>query len=413
MRRRPLYLYRAARFVWFFKLTPTGRMLVLSILLTAMGSVTTQLPIYQIFCGLFALLGVAESTALLFKPALKLTGEAPRRSMVGQTVSAEFSLRNVSRWRPAFDLMLGAFDLPGGVRQMDSDAYLPHLRPGEVARMTLHLRTDRRGIFAMPPVQAVSTFPFNIVRFGGAKLESGPLVVLPEYHALTELDLPISYRYQPGGTLLTQGVGLSPEYIGNREYTPGESTRRIDFKAWARIGKPVVKEFHEEYVSRIALVLDTHLASPRWFRTDPVDRLEAGISLMAAIAERLNFQEHIIDLFAAGPELYVFRTSTGTTHFESVLEILAGIQPCRRNPFDQISPLVVEELESISSCVCVFLEWDEARADFVRHIHESGCRLKGVLVRDNASHEAPLPRLDGDWTIVTVDEVRSGAVQRL
>ncbi|MFV0444454.1 MAG: DUF58 domain-containing protein [Planctomycetaceae bacterium] len=412
MRRRPMYLLRAARFVWFFKLTPTGRMLVLAILLTALGSVTTQLPIYQIFCGLFALLGVSESTALLFRPVLKLTGAAPQRSVAGQTVSADFTLQNTSRWRAAFDLMLGMFNLPDGVQTVDSDAYLPHLRPGERGTLRLKLQTARRGVFALPAVQAVSTFPFNLVRFSGAKSDCSPLLVLPEYHSLGELDIPVSYRYQPGGTLLTQGVGLSPEYIGNREYTPGESVRRIDFKAWARIGKPVVKEFHEEYVSRIALVLDTHLPPSRWLRTVATDRLEAGISLMAAVAERLNFQEHIIDLFAAGPELYVFRTNTGTANFDSVLEILAGIQPCRQNPFDQISPLVAEELESISSCVCIFLEWDETRADFVRHVYESGCRLKGVLVQDGDDSPPP-PKFDGDWTVLTVDEIRSGRVDRL
>lgn len=414
MRRRPLYLFRAVRFVWRFKLTPAGRVLVGAILLTALGSVTTQLPIYQIFCGLFALLGVSEFTALLFKPSLKIEGQPPTRSTAGESVTVPFTLRNTSRWRPAMDLMLGLFGLPHGVRQVDADGYLPYLRPGEQGRLSLTLHTERRGIFPLPPVQGVSTFPFNLVRFSGAKTEPGRLVVLPSYHPLLDLQVPVSYRYQPGGTLLTQGVGHSPEFIGNREYTPGEPARRIDSRAWARLGRPVVKEYHEEYVSRIALVLDTHLSARHWPMAADTARLEAAVSLMAAIAERLNFREHVIDLFAAGPELYVFRTATGTAHFDSVLEILAGIEPCRRNPFEQISPLVAEELETISTCVCVFLDWDATRSEFVRHVHESGCRLKGVLIRpEGTDPTAALPDQEGDWTITTASEIHSGQLVQL
>jgi hypothetical protein len=35
--------------------------------------------------------------------------------------------------------------------------------------------------------------------------------------------------------------------------------RRIDFRSWARLGKPVVREYQEEYYCRIALILDTHV----------------------------------------------------------------------------------------------------------------------------------------------------------
>ncbi|MCA9053800.1 MAG: DUF58 domain-containing protein [Planctomycetaceae bacterium] len=415
MKRRPLYLYRASRFLWLFKLTPAGRVLVLAILLTALGSVTTQLPIYQLFCGLFALLGVAETSGLLFKPSLRIVGEPPTLSSAGGTVTTQFVLHNRSRWRPALDVMLGLFGLPRDVKHVSGDLFLPSIRPGGEARLSLTLQTDRRGIFPLPAVQAVSTFPFNLVRFGGGKTEPGRLVVLPDYHSLEELEIPVSYRYQPGGVMLTQGVGHSPEFIGNREYTPGESVRRIDSRAWARLGRPVVKEFHEEYVSRIALVLDTHLPAFRWPDGANRRRLEAAVSLMAAIAERLNFNEHVIDLFAAGPELYVFRTITGTTHFDSVLEILAGIEPSRQNPFEKISPLVVEELETISTAVCVLVGWDTTRAEFVRRVQESGCQIKGVLIRDpdTNSQDGPPLDLDGDWTIATAEQIASGELVRL
>jgi uncharacterized protein (DUF58 family) len=411
---RQLYILRASRYLWLFKLTPAGRVLVISILLTALGSVTVEIPIYQLFCGLLGLLAVSETIGMLLKPSLDLSGALPLRSTAGGDVLTRVTVRNRSSWRPALDVMLHLFRLHRAIEHVDDHSCVPLLAPGASAVLPLTLRTPRRGIFPLPPLQAVSTFPLHLMRFGGAQSQPGRLVVFPTFQSLEEFDVPVSHRYQPGGVMLTRGLGHSPEYVGNREYVSGEPAHRIDAKAWARTGKPIVKEYHEEYCSRIALVLDTHLPRRGLMHPPNQRRLEAAVSLTAAIAERLNFHEHVIDLFAAGPELYVFRTQGGTTRFDSVLEILAGVDACRRNPFEQISPLIVEELEAISTAVCLFVDWDATRADFARRVLESGCMLKGILIRGDEDEPAiPEGEFEGDWTFVTAAEIERGQVLRL
>jgi len=423
VQRRPLHLSPLARYLWSFKLTPAGRVLVVAIVVTALGSITTQLPIYQLFCGLLALLGVCELTGLAFKPSLRIDGWGPLRAAAGEPATATATVHNRSRWRPALDVSLGLFGLPGPVRQIDADRSLTALAPGESGPLAVTLLAEQRGIYPLPPLLSSSSFPFNFVRFGGGQTEPGRLVVLPRHHPLEECRIPASHRYQPGGVTLAQGLGHSPEYVGNREYVFGEPARHLDSKAWARLGKPVVKEYHDEYVSRIALVLDTYVPPRRFGRSGDARRFEAAVSLMAAIAERLNFHDQLVDLFAAGPELHVFRGLGGTTRFDAVLEILAGVDASPRNPFEQVAPLVAEELESISTVVGVFVDWDAQRADFVRHVHEAGCVLKGILVQDDDGRPQTGPdgsllelggRGDGDgWTIVTAADVAAGRVREL
>jgi uncharacterized protein (DUF58 family) len=416
MPRRRLYLLEFFRFLWIFKLTPPGRILVIAILLTALGSVTNELPIYQLFSGLLALMAVVEFTGLLFKPRLKITGNIPAQAAAGSDLAFELRVQNVSRWRPAFDVMLGAFSLPSRVRHVDGDVYAACVRPGESVQLPCTLHCERRGIYPLPPIHAVSTFPCNLIRFGGAKTEPGRLVVLPNYEPLDDLVLPVSQRYQPGGVRLTRGIGHSPEFVGNREYVPGEPVRRIDARAWARTGKPVVREFHDEYVSRVAIVLDTCLPSTGRWRQGHEDELEAAISLTAAIVERLNVHEHCIDLFAAGPEMYVFRAASGLQHVDSVLEILAGVEGCRHNPFDDITPLLAEELATISVVVSVFLAWDASRARFIEQVLEAGCVAKSVLVT-TAQGDARMPpagcEFPDDMVIVSPSEITSGGVRQL
>ena len=121
----------------------------------------------------------------------------------------------------------------------------------------------------------------------------------------------------------------------------------------------------------------------------------------------------MIDLFAAGPELYVFRSGRHTAHFENLLELLACVDVCPNDPFDAIAPAVAEELAAISSAVCVLLDWDDSRRRFVRTIVESGCPTKVLLVRSGASSDPVDPSENVQFVELTPEEILQGAMQSL
>lgn len=180
-------------------------------------------------------------------------------------------------------------------------------------------------------------------------------------------------------------MGESPEYIGNREYRAGDSIRHIDFRSWARLAQPAVREYQEEYYCRIALVLDTFVPSRMRESKEGFPTLEAAVSLSASIADVLSRGEHIIDIFAAGPELYVFRAGRHRAHFENVLEILSCIEATREDPFETVAPSLLDELDNVSTLICVFMEWDESRRALVRAAQEAGCGVRAFIVKDDAT----------------------------
>ncbi len=204
--------------------------------------------------------------------------------------------------------------------------------------------------------------------------------------------------------MMSSGLGHSPEYVGNREYTSGEPVRRLDFKAWARTGKPVVREYQEEYYCRIALVLDTYVPY-KLAKGEAHPPFEAAVSLTAAISDALDLDEYLIDLFAAGPEFHVFRTVGGSNRLDAVLDILAAIDVSPDNPFREIAPRMADELEQISTAVCVFLDWDAVREEFCQRVLEAGCLLKVVVVRDGPT---TLPISIEGARLVASDEVVRG-----
>jgi len=404
--------YRYLRFLWTFRFTAGGKWLIAGLMLSGvLGSATVEVPIYQVFCALFALLCVDRIAGFLLRPKLDVLGSFPEKATVGQVVRAQYTLVNRGRLT-AYDLGLRFFRLPKNFQSVDPEVTLGHLHPGESLSTTIRLNPIRRGLHTLLRPRAYSTFPFNFARDGRSRAEEPSVLVLPHFSPIDELDIPVGSRYQPGGIALTSNVGESPEYIGNREYVPGDSIRRVDHRSWARLARPVVREYQEEYYCRVALVLDTFVPRGRKPARDGFPDLEAAISLSASVADALSRGEYLIDLFAAGPELYVFRAGRHTAHFENILEIVACVDACRDNPFDKVAPALADELTNISTVICVFLDWDATRRELARTAVEMGCSVKILIVRDGETTE-PIDFEEGSVVPLTIAEIRDGGIEVL
>lgn len=394
---------------WRHELTPPGKYVVACMFLACFGTASVQIPVYQLLCALAALLLVAASIGVAVRPRALVVGRFPEKGTAGQALSAQFTVINNLRF-PAYDVSAGFFDLPTTIHQEEADQIVPTLSGRASVTIPVVIRPERRGLYALPDLRIYSTFPFGLGRFGQSRHSLPPLLVQPAFHPLSGISIPISTRYQPGGISLTSNVGESPEYIGNREYIPGEPVRRLDFRSWARLGRPVVREYQEEYYCRIALILDTYVAPGRKATVNGFPELEAAVSLAASVADALSDGEYLLDIFAAGPELYVFRSGRHTAHFDNVLEILACVDACRINPFETVGPALDDELGNISAAICVFLDWDSSRRELARTVLEAGCSLKVLIVRDGDTTE-PCDGLDaGELQQFGSAQVLSGGI---
>ena len=408
-------LRRLVRYGLRFKLTDPGKLLLIGTLIAIMaGSLTLAVPIYHVFTVLVCLLVLALAAGLVFRPRVSVAGGFGPKAVAGQPIAGRFELTNRSRVA-AYDLSLGYFELPASLKPIDPERMIRRVGPGREANLELRLQPLRRGLYELNGLRCFTTFPFNLFRTGPRVRRDESLLVMPSFEPIDRVDVPVSARYQPGGIAMTSRIGESPEYIGNRDFRPGDSLRRIDSRAWGRLASPVVKEYQEEYYCRIALVLDTLI--PRRRRRGPSGfaELEAAVSLTAAIADAMSRGEYLIDIFAAGPNLYVFRSGRHIAHFENVLEILACVEECRANPFALVGPALAGELGSISAVIFILLDWDRSRQALVRTAAETGCSTKVLIVRD-AEPSLPCQSAE-DWAgpirHLTPRQVSGGQVRQL
>lgn len=338
------------------------------------------------------------------RPRARLRATHAGRIGAGETLPVEITLEVLGRrgigWTVLPDRLPPAVDAvpPEGMG-------LAVLAAGETAHVTLGLLCRRRGAYRLRGFRVETAFPLGLMVAQQVFPQTESLLVTPRFAPLARLEVPASRRYQPGEVALASHLGDSLEFIGNRDYREGDAIRSIDWRATARLNRPVVREYREEYMLRAAVILDTHAPAPAP-GLPPPSAFERAVSTSAAVSDFMARSEYGVDLFAAGPDLHRLTTGHGTAYLDDILDLLACVEARDAQDFETLEQALLEFLSQITLVVCVLLDWDVVREGFVERLREQGAGVKVVIVRDRP---CTLPPPEGrDVTLLTSAQVDAG-----
>ncbi len=403
---------RLRRWLMNYYLTNMGKTVFAAIIVSGIASILIST--YQIVTILIFLFISAFVVGFIFWPRIEVSESLPDKMVANRPIKATFTIKNLSRF-PAYDISLGLFQLPREFSELNDNQYIKRIAPGASETFDIEMVSTKRGVYSISNPRCFTTYPFNLFRYGRWNTTQKAIIVLPDYHPIERMDIASDLRYQTGGIVEASLVGESPEYIGNREFQPGDSTRRLDTRAWARLVKPVVKEYHEEYYCHVAIVMDTYHSRRHTIRSDAKNIFESSVRLTAAIANYLSIGERIVDFFVAGSDLYVFRTGRHTGVFENVLDILASIKESTKSPFKTITPELSEELSQTSSIIFVLQDWNQDHENLLRLAVEAGCQCRVFIIGNNkTSHDITEgEHLAGHFTFLETPFIDKGHVKIL
>ena len=101
--------------------------------------------------------------------------------------------------------------------------------------------------------------------------------------------------HAPGGLAgmhLGQGVGSSLEFMEHRTYQPGDDIRQIDWSAYARTDRLIVKQYRREVVPHLDLLLDASASMD--LPGSPKARAALALAaLLATAAERAGYTHRV------------------------------------------------------------------------------------------------------------------------
>jgi uncharacterized protein (DUF58 family) len=229
------------------------------------------------------------------------------------------------------------------------DLWIGPLRPGERADITTLRVAERRGRHGPDQVRLKSSAPFGVAERRRWVPVEGSTLVLPKVESLGALPFiePAATTDHAIHTAPRRGQG--PEYLGIREYRPGDSMRHVHWPSTARTGAVMVREFEQERTRRLAIVMDTSRDAGRTWT--PLDRTCSAAASLALAALAQGHGARIVT-GADGDADVLSRADE-----EEILERLALVEAGNGGGFATMVAELGPALRGVQTAVVVFPTW--------------------------------------------------------
>jgi uncharacterized protein (DUF58 family) len=356
-------------------LTPEGRVTVA--LAFAAAALGLDVGATQIFIVLAALMGLLAASLLVRRP-FRLDGvtmtvsTAPRMAM-GEEMTFSIRLENKGR-RDHHGVRIGGPFLPWDGSFTGPQPVVQALPAGGAARVECRARFLERGEHHLDPFRAGALDPIGLTLGPLIRSEECKFIVVPRIARIARLATPMARKYQPGGVALASKTGESMELAGVRPYRPGDPIRDLHARTWARVGVPVVREYQEEYFTRIGVVLDIDR------QVSDERTLEAALSLAAGVLQHLSRGEALIDLLVVGDRVHTLTLGRSLGVLDQALDLLACATAGPALRANELAARLAAHLPRLSCVVFVALAWDGERIQLVERIRSSGVSCRTLLV---------------------------------
>lgn len=376
------------------RFTPLGKWLLATCAIAGIFSADpTRTHAYLLFAGSGALLLVSFTWSLLWRPRVMAQRVLPEHATLGRPADYGVVLVNHGRrvlrevrvadrlrlrypTRAEFDAELADapednwFDRRVGflrwqrLRQRLQGATLAtvvvdELRPGCAGQAALSVTPLRRGWLQFDAVRLLQADPLGLCHAVRTLQLSDRLLSRPALVPMANFSVPAPRaQRRDQGQSRRRGDGL--EFFALRDYRPGDPWKHIDWRASARRGQPIVRQFAIDARQTPRLVVDTAAAQ----------RLHGDFEAMVTVAASLLVAAHdeqrglaLTLLTANGPDQRLALVG-------DALDALAELMPSGEDTAAAWQRLD-DELEPGLPLLVVCARWDDQRAaalaGFERH----------------------------------------------
>lgn len=197
-----------------------------------------------------------------------------------------------------------------------------------------------RGVHSLGPLTVRSSDPFGLARRTVVFRQRTPVTVAP---AVVDLSPLIDYAGATGGMLhtTTDQLGQGSDNLVARPYAPGDSMRRIHWRATAHRDELMVRQEEQESTPEATVVLDR--AALRWspdaLRAPGADPgFETGVSACVSAVARLVHDGYAVEVLDAEGRVLVDRIDGGDlTEVDAMLVQFATITALRDDALPRLS----------------------------------------------------------------------------
>ena len=242
-----------------------------------------------------------------------------QRGQVGGYLEGQMRVNNLNRLPKSWLEVTEVSDIPG---------YSSGRGIGLVKEQSRSWRIEtylsRRGAFTVGQVEVTSQDPFGMFRLKRRFLEPKEYIVLPAAEPLPNLD-PRLANLPADSRVNRRTNNITPDTSTVREYSYGDSYRRIHWPYTARMNTLMVKEFDMGISAESWVLLDMY-RSNHVSLDDAENTEELAVTTAASLISRLTELSMSVGLAANGQQMYIQRPDSSPAQAGLLMETLATVR---------------------------------------------------------------------------------------
>ena len=146
--------------------------------------------------------------------------------------------------------------------------------------------------------------------------------------------------------------GSSLEFAEYRKYVPGDDTRRLDWRAYARNDRYYIKEFEADTNLRLCLIVDT--SGSMGFAQNGMSKLDYARRIGGTLAYIAALQGDAVGLYCAGTEFHrEIPPKRSATHLSTVLDELGAVEPSGETGLAEVLHQIAERVPQRAMIVII------------------------------------------------------------
>jgi uncharacterized protein (DUF58 family) len=310
--------YRVSREGWIY---------ILGIFLVAVAALNTgNNLLFLILASLIAIILMSGVLSSITLSGISMRLQLPEHIFAGQPVRALVEVHNEKLTLPSFSLRVEAVRAKTSAHaaMLETPVYFPYIPKHDRAQQIVPVTFPRRGIYSQEAFRIVTRFPFGFLQKARRVDLRSEALVYPSVEPTRDF-----FEVLPGmqGALESLAKGRGQDLYALRDYQPRDSSRHVHWKASARLGSLMVREFTREDDCRVILVLDPH-ASAGLGAKEADERFERAVTMCAALAWHFYERNAVMQFRTAGFETPLVEAD------EIVFDILRHLATAKPSPPD-------------------------------------------------------------------------------
>jgi uncharacterized protein (DUF58 family) len=314
-----------------YKVTREGWLYILGIILISLAALNTgNNLLFLILASLVAIILMSGILSSITLSGVAMRLQLPEHIFAGQPIRASIKLENEKLTLPSFSLRVEAVKAKNAppAALLETPLYFPYLPKRGRAHQSVSISFPARGVYRQEAFRIVTRFPFGFLQKAHRVDLRTEALVYPSVEPTREF-----LEILPGlqGAMESLAKGRGQDLYALRDYVPTDSARHVHWKASARLGSLMVREFTREDETRVLLVLDPHVSASESGAEaqDSAKRFERAVTLCAGIAWHFFERNALLQFRSAGMETPL---ASAEQNIFAILRHLALAQPLPPDP---------------------------------------------------------------------------------